>query len=106
MAARERYCAQLSAWPRVGAVPYQALPLLRFFAYNICARKEKKVRKGEGEPGNEASLCLGTVIVCFFGRKLYCCMHCNKQYLKLDSGHLLRHYVIWDLGNGSRLYLV
>ena len=39
-------------WPRVGAVPYQTLPLLRFFAYNIRARK--KSEKGEGEPGNEA----------------------------------------------------
>ena len=32
-----------------GGVPYQALPLLRIFAYEIRARK--KVRKGEGEPG-------------------------------------------------------
>ena len=32
-----------------GGGPYQALPLLRFFAYEIRARK--KVRKGEGEPG-------------------------------------------------------
>ena len=36
-------------WPLVGEVPYQALPLLRFFAYKIRARE--KVRKGEGEPG-------------------------------------------------------
>ena len=41
-------------WPRVGAVPYQALPLLRFFTCNI--HVWKKVRKGEGEPGNEANL--------------------------------------------------
>ena len=40
-------------WPRVGAVPYQALPLLRFFTCNI--RLRKNARKGEGEPGNEAS---------------------------------------------------
>ena len=39
-------------WPWVGAVPCQALPLLRFFVCTIRARK--KVRKGEGEPGNEA----------------------------------------------------
>ena len=42
----------LARWPRVGGVPYQALPLLRFFAYKIRARE--KVRKGEGEPGDEA----------------------------------------------------
>ena len=36
----------------MGEVPYQALPLLRFFAYKIRARE--KVRKGEGEPGDEA----------------------------------------------------
>ena len=41
-------------WPWVGAVPCQALPLLRFFTYNI--RVRKKVSKGEGEPGNEAIL--------------------------------------------------
>ena len=44
-------------WPRVDVVPYQALPLLQFFTCNIkfCARKNfKKVRKGEGEPRNEA----------------------------------------------------
>ena len=40
-------------WPRMGGVPYQALTLLRFFAYNI--RACEKVRKGEGEPGNEAN---------------------------------------------------
>ena len=39
-------------WPRVGAVLYQALPLLRFLACNICVREN--VRKGEEEPGNEA----------------------------------------------------
>ena len=44
----------LARWPRVGGVPYQALPLLRFFAYKIRARE--KMRKGEGEPGDEASL--------------------------------------------------
>ena len=38
----------------MGGVPYQALPLVRFFAYNIHVRE--KVSKGEGEPGNEASL--------------------------------------------------
>ena len=38
----------------MGEVPYQALPLLRFFAYKIRARE--KVRKGEGEPGDEANL--------------------------------------------------
>ena len=37
----------------MGEVPYQALPLLRFFAYKIHARE--KVRKGEGEPGDEAN---------------------------------------------------
>ena len=42
----------LARWQRVGKVPYQALPLLRFFAYKIRARE--KVRKGEGEPGDEA----------------------------------------------------
>ena len=51
--ARGRHGHGWPRWPRVGAVPYQALPLLRFFACNIRARK--KVRKGEGEPGNEAS---------------------------------------------------
>ena len=40
-------------WPRVGGVPYQALPLLRLFTYKIHARE--KVRKGEGEPGDEAT---------------------------------------------------
>ena len=40
----------------MGEVPYQALPRLRFFAYKIRARE--KVRKGEGEPGDEASSCL------------------------------------------------
>ena len=42
----------LARWPRVGRVPYQALPLLRIFTYKIRARE--KVRKGEGEPGDEA----------------------------------------------------
>ena len=42
----------LARWPRVGEVPYQALPLLRFFAYKI--RTREKVRKREGEPGDEA----------------------------------------------------
>ena len=36
----------------MGTVPYQALPLLRFFACKFHARE--KVRKGEGEPGDEA----------------------------------------------------
>ena len=36
-------------WPRVGAVPYQALPLLRFFACKYS--RAKKVRKGEGSLG-------------------------------------------------------
>ena len=40
----------------MGEVPYQALPLLRFFAYKI--RALEKVRKGEGEPGDEAALVL------------------------------------------------
>ena len=44
----------LAGWPRVGEVPYQALPLLRFFAYKVRARE--KMRKGEGEPGDEAIL--------------------------------------------------
>ena len=38
----------------MGAVPYQALPLLRFFACKYS--RAKKVRKGEGEPGNEATV--------------------------------------------------
>ena len=44
----------MARWPRVGRVPYQALPipLLRYFAYKFRARE--KVRKGEGEPGDEA----------------------------------------------------
>ena len=42
----------MARWPRVGGVPCKALPLLRFFAYKIRARE--KVRKGEGEPGDEA----------------------------------------------------
>ena len=42
---------ELATVPRV---PYQALLLLRFFAYNICTHE--KVRKGEGEPGNEAKI--------------------------------------------------
>ena len=37
---------------RVGGVPYQALPLLRFFTYKI--HMCEKVRKGEGELGDEA----------------------------------------------------
>ena len=52
----------LTRWPRVGGVPYQALPLLRFFAYKIRARE--KVRKGEGEPGDEASKQLGKQFHC------------------------------------------
>ena len=47
----------MARWPQVGEVPYQALPLLRFFAYKIRARE--KVRKREGEPGDEASTVLG-----------------------------------------------
>ena len=43
----------LARWPWVGEVPYQALPHLRFFAYKI--RVHEKVKKGEGEPGDEAS---------------------------------------------------
>ena len=35
----------------MGEVPYQALPLLRFFDK---IRAREKVRKGEGEPGDEA----------------------------------------------------
>ena len=42
----------MARWPRVGGVPYKALPLLRFFAYNI--RVHEKVRR-EGEPGDEAT---------------------------------------------------
>ena len=45
----------VSARPRVGAVPYQALPLLQFFTHNIRMGKESK---GEGEPGNKAKLML------------------------------------------------
>ena len=33
-------------------VPYQALPLLQFFMHNI--HTGEVLRKGEGEPGNEA----------------------------------------------------
>ena len=44
----------MARWPRVGRVPYQALPLLRFFAYKIHVRE--KVRKREGEPGDEATV--------------------------------------------------
>ena len=55
-AVREWFCAQWNVWlwlAKVGMVPYQALPLLRFFAYNnIRTRKELK---RWGEPGNEAS---------------------------------------------------
>ena len=43
----------MARWPRVGGIPYQALPLLRFFAYKIHTR-EKVQRKGEGEPEDEA----------------------------------------------------
>ena len=42
----------LLAW-RVPWVPYQALPLLHFFANNVCAGEV--YGKGEVEPGNEAS---------------------------------------------------
>ena len=45
----------------MGAVPYQALPLLRFFACKYS--RAKKVRKGEGEPGNEAMICLSMNIM-------------------------------------------
>ena len=41
-------------WPRVGAVPYQALPLLRFFACKYS--RAKKVRKGEGSLGTRLGL--------------------------------------------------
>ena len=40
----------------MGKVLYQALPLLRFFVYKI--RACEKVRKGDGEPGDEASSAL------------------------------------------------
>ena len=43
----------MARWPRVGEVPYQALPLLRFFMCKICVCE--KVRKGEGEPGDKAN---------------------------------------------------
>ena len=36
----------------MAGVPYQALPL-RFFVYKIACTK--KVRKGEGEPGDEVN---------------------------------------------------
>ena len=39
---------------QVAEVPYQALHLLQFFTYKI--RAHKKVRKGEGEPGDEATI--------------------------------------------------
>ena len=50
----------LAGWPRVGEVHYQALPLLRFFAYKVRARE--KVRKGEGE-GDVAMSCYSASIV-------------------------------------------
>ena len=43
----------MARWPQMGEVLYQALPLLRFFVYKI--RTHEKVRKGEGEPGDEAN---------------------------------------------------
>ena len=53
----------MARWPRVGEVPYQALPspsfffifccCCFFFAYKIA--RAKRVRKGEGEPGDEAT---------------------------------------------------
>ena len=45
----------------MGEVSYQALPLLRFFAYKIRARE--KVRKGEGEPGDEATFMLACILL-------------------------------------------
>ena len=42
----------LARWPQVGGVPYQALPLLRFF--RVQNSRTRKVRKGEGEQGDEA----------------------------------------------------
>jgi hypothetical protein len=56
----------------VGAVPYQALPLLRFFMCNIRAREKKifKVRKGEGELGNEATYWVPFFFKTFMGSKL------------------------------------
>ena len=67
----------------MGKVQYQALPLLQFFAYKI--RSREKVRKGEGEPGDEAR-CLATfnpeqdnLLTCQQGCKLghivTSCMH-------------------------------
>ena len=43
----------------MGGVPYQALLLLRYFAYKIRAREQ--MRKGEGEPGDEARFALARV---------------------------------------------
>ena len=50
----------LTRWLRVGGVPHQALPLLRFFAYKIRARE--KVRKGEGEPAQRYGTRAGSAI--------------------------------------------
>ena len=46
--------ATKTMWPQLGGGggPYQALPLCRFLAYKI--HVHEKVRKGEGEPGDEA----------------------------------------------------
>ena len=63
-------------WPWMGGLPYQALLLLQFFMYNIRARE--KIRKGEGEPGNEATHT--TTFLCIIARQIKRAMPVATMY--------------------------
>ena len=49
------FCVTTDGRPWVGMVPYEVLPLLQIFMHNNIIGAGK-FRKGEGEPGNEASV--------------------------------------------------
>ena len=74
----------------MGGVQYQALPLLRFFTYKICARE--KVRKGEGEPGMRLLVCNIEKLGMGMGMRLYGYQHVcivEPPNNKLNGGRIL-----------------